>query len=320
MKRLLLALGPVSVLLLACVVAPPKGPDGGAPDSGGGGGGDGSVSDGGLVSACPASAPSAGGSCGDVGLECEYGHDVNIDCDLVARCDATGWTLTQPSSTGCPTPPPGASCPSSYAAVPQQSTCTTATSCAYPEGTCACEVYCGAQYPVGHACEAGTPMTWQCTGAAGGCPASRPLVGSACPVVGEVCDYGDCNTLGVVCQSGTWHVQLSSCPISTRRDKQGVRYLDDADLHALADQTRSMRLATYAYTIGDPDPRLGFVIEDQPGSPAVVQGKDRVDLYAYTSMAVATLQVQAREIAELRQQVEALRARCAGAPWPLPRR
>jgi hypothetical protein len=246
-----------------------------------------------------------------VGLECEYGNDVNIDCDTIAHCDTSGWKITPPATQNCPTPAPGPSCPSSYAAVPQQSTCSTAATCAYPQGTCSCEVYCGSQYPVGHPCEAGTPMTWQCTGAAQGCPPTRPLVGSACTTDAQSCNYGDCNTTGVVCQNGTWHVRFNGCPVSTRREKDDVRYLDDGDLRALATQTLGTRLATYAYTVGDPGRRLGFVIEDQPASPAVTQGKDRVDLYAYTSMTVATLQVQARQIEELELEVEALRRECA---------
>ena len=304
------ALGLVVAAFVACVGATASSPDAGT-GSDAGGGGEGGSGDGGLVSGCPATAPTAGAACTSVGVECEYGNDLNVDCETIARCDASGWTITPPASAPtCPTPAPGASCPASYSAVPQQSTCSTAATCAYPQGTCSCEVYCGPQYPVGHACEAGTPMTWECTGAVQGCPATRPRVGTACSTAGQACDYGDCNTIGVVCQSGTWHTQMNGCPVSTRRDKKDVRYLGDDELHALAEQTLATRLATYQYTIGEPGQRLGFVIEDQPSSPAVVQGKDRVDLYGYASMTVATLLVQARQLEELRREVEALRREC----------
>ncbi|MGH7295459.1 MAG: hypothetical protein ACRELB_11025, partial [Polyangiaceae bacterium] len=204
---------------LACAGSTASSPDGGGADGGGGGGeGGGGGDGGGLAPGCPASAPSAGAACASVGLECEYGNDLNVDCDTIARCDSTGWTLTPPAAQGCPTPAPGTDCPGSYAAVPQQATCSTAATCAYPEGTCSCEVYCGPQYPVGHPCEGGTPMTWQCTGAPQGCPAARPRVGSACSTDGQSCDYGDCNAIGVVCRDGTWHTQMNGCPVSTRRD------------------------------------------------------------------------------------------------------
>jgi hypothetical protein len=93
--------------------------------------------------------------------------------------------------------------------------------------------------------------------------------------------------------------------------KKDVSYLSDAELQALADRTTSTRLATYTYKDGDPATHLGFIIDDDPTSPAVLQGRGRVDLYGYTSMAVATLQVQEKEIAELRQEIAALRGECA---------
>lgn len=152
-------------------------------------------------------------------------------------------------------------------------------------------------------------MTWQCTGPNQGCPSVRPRVGSDCSMDGQQCDYGDCNSIGLVCHSGTWHTQQNGCPVSARRFKEGIHYLDDDELRALAGETLDTRLATYSYKIGDPGTRLGFIIDDRPGSPAVSAGKERVDLYAYTSMAVATLQVQSREIDELRREVRDLQAR-----------
>ena len=40
---------------------------------------------------------------------------------------------------------------------------------------------------------------------------------------------------------------------------------------------------------------------------------ERVDMYGYTTMSVAALQVQAREIAELRRQVEDLKRELASS-------
>jgi hypothetical protein len=78
----------------------------------------------------------------------------------------------------------------------------------------------------------------------------------------------------------------------------------------------STRLATYRYKrpaplgMGPDDaPHLGFIIEDMPGgSAAVLPSRDRVDLYGYTSMTVASLQHQQREIDELRADLTRLRA------------
>lgn len=117
------------------------------------------------------------------------------------------------------------------------------------------------------------------------------------------------------CESGTWHAVPSPCPISTRSKKRDIAYLDEVDLQKLADRTLSTRLATYRYTSGDPAPHLGFIIEDDPESPAVMSDRGHVDLYAYASMTVATLQMQRREIAALRRELDDLkRARKLAEP------
>jgi hypothetical protein len=69
-----------------------------------------------------------------------------------------------------------------------------------------------------------------------------------------------------------------------------------------------MHLATYEYKseYGDPtEKHLGFIIEDQPQSLSVDRGHDRVDMYGYLSMVVATMQVQDKEIRELRRDLAA---------------
>lgn len=54
--------------------------------------------------------------------------------------------------------------------------------------------------------------------------------------------------------------------------------------------------------------RLGFLIDDDPASPAVRPDGERVDLYGYTSLAIAALQEQQAEIDALKAEVEALKA------------
>jgi hypothetical protein len=106
--------------------------------------------------------------------------------------------------------------------------------------------------------------------------------------------------------------------------KRDIAYIGEEERRALAARTLATRLATYRYKGSDPSPHLGFIIEDDPASPAVLATKDRVDVYAYTSMAVATLQEQARELSELRAEVAELRrdvsrATAACAPTKAPR-
>jgi hypothetical protein len=308
MKRARIALG-ISVVSLGILAACSAGTvtlvgDGG-PEAGGGDDG------GGQPPGCPTQQPAAGSICTTQGLECEYGADVRLDCNTIMTCDsAKGWTISNDPTraSGCPSPLNPASCPATRASVPDQQTCSTAAICHYPEGTCSCEVYCGSQYPVGHLCEAGTPMTWQCSTTNQGCPPTEPRLGAACTPVQGVCGYGnDCDSLAYSCHDGTWHSTITGCAVSSRRFKRGIHYLSEEELRSVADETLRTRVASYRYTIGAPDERLGFIIEDDPLSPAVVHDKDRVDLYGYTTMTVATLQMQNREIEKLRGEVQALR-------------
>src|SRR5438552_16580001 len=68
------------------------------------------------------------------------------------------------------------------------------------------------------------------------------------------------------------------------------------------------RLATFRYKeAAAARTQLGFIIDDVAPSPSIDPARDMVDLYGYTSMAVAALQTQAREIEALTREVRALR-------------
>jgi hypothetical protein len=111
------------------------------------------------------------------------------------------------------------------------------------------------------------------------------------------------NGCGVICCHG------SQCPISRRAYKEDIRYVDtDARQQLYADLLR-FRLARYRYkgAAGSGPPRLGFIIDDAPGSPAINSDGETVDLYAYMSMAVAALQEQAQQIERLKSEVVRLR-------------
>jgi hypothetical protein len=109
-----------------------------------------------------------------------------------------------------------------------------------------------------------------------------------------------------------------ACPVSSRKFKSGIEYVDESGLNELHDETLAIRLATYNYRpqVADPSAKhLGFIIEDAPvRSPAVDSSHDRVDIYGYLSMVVATTQVQEREIAELRRQLELAQHGICAAP------
>jgi hypothetical protein len=137
--------------------------------------------------------------------------------------------------------------------------------------------------------------------------------GKSCSTAGETCDpHGTCGEK-LTCADHKLDVM---CPRSNRSVKQDIRYLGSEDLEQLADEVSKVRLTTYTYS--DPslgtDKHLGFIIEDNPESPAVYPNQHHVDLYGYASMAVAALQVQEKqlrsqeaEMADLRRELSAMR-------------
>ncbi len=139
-----------------------------------------------------------------------------------------------------------------------------------------------------------------------------PNIGTSCATAGETCGMRNPNlNCGAIEQCDTHDptMNFGGCPMSSRKFKDGIRYVDGSGLEQLHDETMALRLATYQYKpeAADPNPQhLGFIIEDTPlASPAVDRSREHVDLYGYMSMLVATMQVQEKEIAQLRRELAA---------------
>ncbi len=97
--------------------------------------------------------------------------------------------------------------------------------------------------------------------------------------------------------------------VSRRAFKDDIDYVSSAEREDLARETLAIPLATYRYkTEPTGDKRhLGFIIDDQPAtSPAVASDATHVDLYGYTSMLVATVQEQQKQIDALKKRIDAL--------------
>lgn len=136
---------------------------------------------------------------------------------------------------------------------------------------------------------------------------SSERAGDPCRVEGMSCDpRDDCNRL-LTCAGSDPRLGLGGCPISRQRYKTDIHYLNGDDLTRYGEELLRMRLATWRYK-QDPSKRhLGFIIDDDEQSEAVDPARDMVDLYGYTSLAVAALQAQARELEALRREVAELR-------------
>jgi hypothetical protein len=139
--------------------------------------------------------------------------------------------------------------------------------------------------------------------------------------MGQMCGTPSLANCGVtlVCASQDPKATPYGCPISSKNYKDGIAYVDDAQLQQLHDEALGIRLATYTYKpqIADPEPtHLGFIIEDNLQTPAVDTTHNRVDLYGYVSMVVAGMQVQEKEITRLRKDLDAARTDLAACRVP----
>ena len=145
-------------------------------------------------------------------------------------------------------------------------------------------------------------------------PCRTETPGEACGPQGATCDLQNMCNSHLLCTDTDPRTLPGGCPISRRAFKQEIRYLTPAERAAYRDEILGVRLATYRYRAAPARKHLGFLIEDQEPSAAVDAERDQIDLYAYTSMAVAALQEQAKEIAALRAELEALKARRTARP------
>jgi hypothetical protein len=184
-----------------------------------------------------------------------------------------------------------------------------------------CCLACGGHAPSGGDSDGAVALWWR-TCSAPACPAadagvpdsglqscSSQLVGSACSSVGEQCDPHEGCSVYLRCSTSDPRNQYGGCPVSRMRFKKDIHYLAPEELRGFARDLLALPLADFRYRSGDHRKRLGFMIDGHE-SLACVDG-DHVDLYAYTTMAVATLQVQAAEITELREELAAMRTELA---------
>jgi hypothetical protein len=166
-------------------------------------------------------------------------------------------------------------------------------------------------------CDAGCPANTVCVTrnqgvqVVSGCyplPACACSGKSACECIGSCV----CSGPGSTCQAGNNGITCTGGAISRREFKTDITYVDDAERASLASQALETRLAEYRYKT-EPDGHkrhLGFIIDDMPNaSPAVQADRTHVDLYGYTSMLLATVQEQQRQIDDLKQQVADLKKR-----------
>ncbi len=271
---------------------------------------------------CPPTKPDVQSPCTVNELTCEYGDDYDPQCNAQLICIGGTWDEQHSRGMQCPTngppvaPPPGPN-PTACPASQPSGACSGTIACTYGDTTCACGPVCD-KYPVQRCYDAG--IDWRCGPTPTGtplCPVPRQRLGDACGADDFACRTSEargeaCEETLISCHSGRWTWQDYGCPVSQASQKEDIHYLEAKEVEQVARSLIATRLATYRYRPGvaDRDHHLGFIIEDQPiGSPAVLQSRERVDLYGYVSSAVAAIQLQATEIETLRREVELLKAK-----------
>jgi len=134
--------------------------------------------------------------------------------------------------------------------------------------------------------------------------------GASCTVADQECDTGASCSGPLKCAASD-PTNGGQCPKSRAKYKTDIEYLSPAERAKLAQDVQSIPLVRYRYKDGPERQHLGFIIEDVEPSPSVDSANDRVDLYGYTSMAIAALQEQRREIESLKDEVRELRGELA---------
>ncbi len=142
----------------------------------------------------------------------------------------------------------------------------------------------------------------------GAAPTCRCGSSAAC-TDGNACTapLGGADQCGVICCQG------NNCPVSRRAFKRDVHALNSAEIDDVYAQLRDIQLTTYRYRNEPPSaaPRLGFIIDDTASAYPINGDGNSVNLYGYTSMAVAAIQAQSQQIAALRAEVAQLRRQIA---------
>jgi hypothetical protein len=257
-----------------------------------------------ATTACPSDISQITGWPCTEGLTCQYGTDPRPECHSSATCTGGAWTVAQST---CATLPP-VTCPATRDAAAGQACPTQGAYCSYGDLACEC-TNCSTGGPVSLC--TGSP-TWHCAApnADATCPEGMPLLGTACTTEGKTCTYACGTGNGRICKQGAWYsANGGPCPVSSRRAKKNIVYLNEIERQRIASDVARLRLATYEYRDRALAGKrhLGFIIEDVPGSPAVDRDGNMVDLYGYASMLVAAFQEQSREIADLKAEIAHLK-------------
>ena len=137
----------------------------------------------------------------------------------------------------------------------------------------------------------------------------RAVAGDPCRNRGFECDpRSDCNDLMRCARQDP--TDGGMCPRSKADQKWGIAYANAAELEDAYRTLLDHKLARWHYNEESPTDKehFGFLIDDVSGAPSVAGDGEHVDLYGYTSLAVAAIQVQDQRIRQLERELADLKA------------
>jgi hypothetical protein len=114
----------------------------------------------------------------------------------------------------------------------------------------------------------------------------------------------------LVCATSDPKDNPGGCPISRVSHKKSIQYLSDGEVASIADEATTMRLSSWRYKAEGESTRrhVVFLIDHMPESIAESDSGERVDLYGYTSMAIAAVKVQHKRLQSLERELASMRA------------
>ena len=224
----------------------------------------------------------SGGEAGGTGGTGGAGNASGSSCDDVPQCE-----LACPEGTVNPTDSNG---------------------CMY---TCQCVMPGTAPNSLRMYTTCGDPVCMGYSGPSGIAVCASEQHGDVCNLEGAQCDLQDSCNSKLLCTTSDPQLQPGGCPISRRDYKTDIHYLVQDDLARYQREVLDMKLATWRYKHDPAKTRVGIIIDDDEKSQAVDAARNMVDVYAYTSMAIAAVQVQARQIEALQSEVNRLKESCS---------
>lgn len=113
----------------------------------------------------------------------------------------------------------------------------------------------------------------------------------------------------LTCLAGKRDSGPGGCPVSSRKKKKNVRYLEGDEKERLSREVLGLKVASYEYIdpADGPSPTVGFIVEDTKDAAFVMNEHSRINMMSYTTSLVVTVQQQQSRLDKLERELSELR-------------